>query len=144
MAPVNGVFLAVLIATTAFGQTERQKATPEFDVASVKLADPNTARRMRGGPGTNDPGRISFERVTLADLLEQAYNIRSDQIRGPAWLRDYATSAYAVAAVVPPGASQEQFRLMLQNLLAERFHLRLHTKTRIPTDKDFFFQRGGK
>jgi uncharacterized protein (TIGR03435 family) len=81
---------------------------------------------MRGGPGTNDPVRISFERVTLADLLEQAYNVRSDQISGPAWLRDYAASAYTVAAVMPPGTSQEQFRLMLQNLLAERFHLRLH------------------
>ena len=143
MAPVNGVFLAVLIATTAFGQTERQKATPEFDVASVKLADPNTARRMRGGPGTNDPGRISFERVTLADLLEQAYNVRSDQIRGPAWLRDYATSAYAVAAVVPPGASQEQFRLMLQNLLAERFHLRLHHETQNRDGYELVVAAGG-
>jgi uncharacterized protein (TIGR03435 family) len=126
MMPVNHAILAALIATTAFGQTERQKVAPEFDVASVRLADPNTARRMRGGPGTNDPVRISFERVTLADLLEQAYNVRSDQISGPAWLRDYAASAYTVAAVMPPGTSQEQFRLMLQNLLAERFHLRLH------------------
>jgi uncharacterized protein (TIGR03435 family) len=37
---------------------------------------------------------------------------------------------YDFAAVVPEGATKEQFRAMLRNLLVERFHLRYHRETR--------------
>jgi len=33
-------------------------------------------------------------------------------------------------AKTPPGATKEQFRAMMQNLLAERFHLKLHIESR--------------
>jgi uncharacterized protein (TIGR03435 family) len=37
---------------------------------------------------------------------------------------------FDLRATVPKGATKEQFRLMLQNLLAERFKLKIHHETR--------------
>jgi len=37
---------------------------------------------------------------------------------------------YDMQAVVAEGATQDQFRIMLQNLLTERFHLKWHRETR--------------
>jgi uncharacterized protein (TIGR03435 family) len=83
--------------------------------------------RMSGGPGTKDPGRITYNGVTLKMLLKRAYDISPDQISGPDWLD---SERYDIVAKVPPGTTPEQFRLMLQNLLAERFELRQHRETK--------------
>ena len=48
-------------------------------------------------------------------------------VGGPAWL-DY--EKYDVAATLPVGSSQDQAPLMLQTLLAERFHLVIRPETR--------------
>jgi uncharacterized protein (TIGR03435 family) len=97
----------------------------EFEVASVKTAGPErdgpTAYRL--GPGTDDPERITFERQSMLRLLNVAYGLDFDQISGPAWL---ATEYYSVDAKVPPGTTKEQVKLMWQNLLEERFHLKAH------------------
>ena len=96
-----------------------------FEVASVKPAAPqaNGSVGMRGGPGSRDPGRIAYTNVTLKNVLVNAYDVLSDQISGPNWLD---SSRYDIDAKIPADTTREQFRVMLQNLLAERFHLRLH------------------
>jgi uncharacterized protein (TIGR03435 family) len=53
-------------------------------------------------------------------LIMKAYDLHPDQISGPSWLTD---DRYSVDAVVPAGATLEQFRQMLQRLLVERFKL---------------------
>jgi uncharacterized protein (TIGR03435 family) len=83
--------------------------------------------RMSGGPGTKDPGRVNYGGVTLNMLLKRAYDIGSEQISGPAWLD---SERYDITATVAPGTTLEQFRLMLQNLLAERFELRQHRESK--------------
>lgn len=113
-----------------------------FEAASVRAADPKSApvnrsanaqATLRGGPGTADPGRISYANITLESLLILAYGADCkvqedcDQVAGPAWLR---SNRYDVEAKIPAGAAAEQFRTMLQNLLAERFRLVLHHETR--------------
>ena len=82
---------------------------------------------MSGGPGTKDPGRITYNGVTLKMLLKRAYDIGPEQISGPDWLD---SERYDITATVAPGTTAEQFRLMLQNLLAERFELRQHRETK--------------
>ncbi len=109
-----------------------------FEAASVQAADPKSApvnrSTLRGGPGTADPGRISYANVTLESLLILAYGADCkvqqddcDQIAGPAWLR---SNRYNIQAKIPAGATAEQFRTMLQNLLTERFRMVLHHETR--------------
>jgi uncharacterized protein (TIGR03435 family) len=117
--------LAVLaVWAPAFAQHPDTKLT--FEAASVRLADPS----VPGGPGTSDPGRIAYPRVAMIYLLTKAFGIQGDRILGGAdWLTSSQYS-YSVTATMRPSTTPEQFRVMLQNLLADRFHLRFHHETR--------------
>jgi uncharacterized protein (TIGR03435 family) len=76
-----------------------------FDVASVKPSIP----------------------PTLKNLLMNAYDVKNYQITGPSWLD---TERFDINATMPPDTTKEQFRVMLQNLLAERFKLTIHWETK--------------
>jgi uncharacterized protein (TIGR03435 family) len=127
--PIVGAFLAALMFwSPAKGQTA--DTGPKFEVASVKPAGPlvpGTDTRIRGGPGTDDPGRIIWPHITLIALVTAAYGVNDDQVSGPDWLN---TERCDIVATMPPKTTKDQFHLMLQNLLAERFHLTLHHETR--------------
>ncbi len=105
-------------------------AGPAFDAASVRLADETTISGARGGPGTSDPGRITYGHIGLIALLAKAYGVQGDQIVGPAAMRNGNGQGYSVVATMPRNTTREQFRLMLQSLLTERFHLVVHHETR--------------
>jgi len=101
---------------------------PVFEAASVKPSGPRSVRMSNGGPGSSDPQRFSFTEATLQDLLFIAYDLDDEmQISGPRWL---SSERYDVVATLAPGASEEQFHLMLRNLMAERFKLALHHQTK--------------
>jgi hypothetical protein len=84
-----------LSAVAASGQST--PGAPEFEVATVetssarwRTADVSTHpcggdEAFSGGPGSKDPGRIDYSRVTLKMLLARAYNLKPDQIQGPDW-----------------------------------------------------------
>ena len=121
--------VALLLAGAVLAQTTADKLT--FEVASVKPASPPTDGRLfvglRGGPGTPDPGQATFSNVTQRLLLAKAYGVQDYQISGPGWLD---TERYEIVVKVPKGATKEQFLVMIQNLLAERFKLTLHHETK--------------
>jgi uncharacterized protein (TIGR03435 family) len=83
--------------------------------------------KISGGPGTQDPGRIDWQNVSLRNLIVLAYEVRSYQIFGPEWMNG---GAFDLLATVAKDATKEQFHLMLQNFLAERFKLKLHHEQR--------------
>jgi uncharacterized protein (TIGR03435 family) len=121
-------FLCALSRTAALAQPAQ---SPVFEAASVKPAPAQSAGRVwptvRGGPGTSDAGRITFTNVTLVSVLIRAYDVKVYQVTGPAWL---SSDRYDIAAKIPESTNKEQCNLMLQSLLAERFHLVLHHETR--------------
>jgi len=119
--------LLVLTVCVAFGQSA---APPAFEVASVKASAPLEggammfgSGNMRGGPGSTDPGRITYNSVLLKAVVARAYNVKEYQVEGPAWLD---SERYDIMATMPQGVTKEQLALMLQGLLAERFKLTLH------------------
>ncbi len=126
--------IGLLAFTTAAALAQSTDGPPKFEVAAVKRASPDSgepgSNNMRGGPGTADPGRISFPSVTLTRLLMAAYGVDADQISGPGWLD---SERYSVVANVLPGASREQLELMLQSLIAERFQAVVHHGTKVIT-----------
>jgi len=63
----------------------------------------------------------------LNKLVVEAYGIEYFQLTSPSWMNG---EFFDVSARVPKGATKEQFRLMLQNLLADRFKLEIHRETR--------------
>jgi uncharacterized protein (TIGR03435 family) len=120
---IAGASLTILVAAGLYGQ-----ARPAFVVASVKSSGPQARGPqitgvLQGGPGSPDPERITGTRITLQRFLREAYGVDFDQIQGPAWMAD---ERYDIVAKVPPGATKEQLKLMLQGLLEERFKLALH------------------
>ena len=102
--------------------------SPHFEVASLKPAGDAPARQsFSGGPGSGDPERAQWVKVSPQGLIEAAYLIEPYQISGPAWLR---TDRYSVTVKIPPGSTRRKFRQMIANLLAERFSLVFHRVTR--------------
>src|ERR1700730_15250446 len=107
----------LIFASAAFAQT----AGPTFEVASVKPAAPQTGNRImmgrRGGPGTPDPGQVTYTNASMKMLLTDAYGVKGYQISGPGWID---SEHFDISAKIAPGATKEDFQLMVQNLLAER------------------------
>lgn len=110
-----------------------------FDVASVKPSPPYAmGQRML----TVAPGRITFNGAPLSSILMQAYDLWFDQIEGPAWISDF-NSAYSITATMPAGTTKEQWRVMLQNLLTERFRLRVHQERQTRPGYELVVAEGG-
>jgi uncharacterized protein (TIGR03435 family) len=101
-------------------------APTAFEVASVKLSDPNAPiGALEFPPG----GRFVATNVPLRIIIQRAFDVRDFQLLGgPDWL---IKELYAIQAKAPEGpVSDAQIRLMVQTLLAERFHLRVHRETK--------------
>lgn len=126
---IMGAGLVVFSWGAAFAQSS--ETLPSFEVASIKPAAPMEGGRimvrMAGGPGTPDPGQLTYTNVSLKNVLQNAYNVKGYQIQGPDWLD---SARFDITAKVPLGTTKEQFRLMLQSLLSERFKLTLHHSTK--------------
>ena len=117
--------LLVLALSCASAQTGG--GLTEFEVASIKPAPPQGGGRfmvmMRGGPGTPDPGQLTYANVSLRNILMNAYGVKTYQISGPGWLD---TERFDLTAKIPKGATKEDLKVMLQSFLADRFKLTLH------------------
>jgi uncharacterized protein (TIGR03435 family) len=96
-----------------------------FEVASVKPSkDPCCSSSWNSTPG----GRISMKNQSLKNLIKIAYKVKDDQISGgPKWID---SDRYDIDAKAETAAKDPQIMLMLQSLLAERFHLSFHRGTK--------------
>lgn len=130
---MRAAVLAAFTCCLTWSQTADKPLS--FEAASVKAADmpkPDGGGRIfiappSGGPGTRDPGRIRYPFINLKQLLTIAYDVKSYQISGPAWLD---SERFEITATMAPETTTEQFHVMLQNLLAERFKMVVHKETR--------------
>lgn len=106
--------LACIFAISCYSQ--------DFDAASIRPPTPVTTQ-CKGGPGADDPARLTCQNFPLSYLVMMAYNVRAYQFEGPGWM---SSTRFDVQAAIPPGATAEQFRSMLQHMLAARFRLAVH------------------
>ena len=125
------VALSVLVMSTL---ALRAQSTKKFEVASVRRVEiPANAFGVpvfpvTGGVGTAQPLRVTYRGTWLLPLIAEAFDVRWDQITGPAWL---STERYDIVANIPQGATKDDFKLMLADLLRERFRLRFHMHSKI-------------
>ena len=113
---------AFLLATDLSGQ-----GSPAFDVASVKVSQQIVGKDARQGLSIG-AGKLAGRNVPLKELMVEAYHVQPFQVAGgPGWLDD---AEYDIDARAGNGVGREQLRLMLRNLLIERFHLAVHHETR--------------
>jgi uncharacterized protein (TIGR03435 family) len=130
--------LALLSAQEPAVQTPAVAAGPRFEVASVKQnksGDGAFNSNVPLGPGNVFPptaGRISITGAPLDLLIGFAYKLNGDPARYtrehlPGWA---TTERFDVEARAAGNPTKDQVRLMMQSLLAERFHLGAHWETR--------------
>ena len=108
--------LAFLWCLSAAGQQTEQKC--QFEVTSVKRSVGQIYYRRQ----ETDAG-VRYSNIPMLFLIEKAYTVRTDQVKGPPWLFD---EKYSVDAHLPAGMTKKQIPLCLKSLLADRFHLTAH------------------
>ncbi len=141
--------LPILVLGTGLAGAQTGSQPLTFEAASLKVAGkrfiPGVTFKMSGGPGTGDPGRITYTQIPLMQLLMKAWDMEYYRIDGPAWLKAPAQDAdlYDITATMPPGTTRQQFHEMLQNLLVERFRIRLHHETRTYPGYELVVAPGG-
>lgn len=126
----QALLLVALACASVFGQLADSLT---FEVASVKPSPPpDPSGRVffgppRGGPGTSDPGQITWTNAALRYILMIAYDVQTYQVKAPDWIN---TERYDIVAKVPAGATKNQVQVMWQNLLKERFGMALHHESK--------------
>lgn len=113
---------ALIGATSLWVLAQPAALPPTFEVASVK---PHQGPIPRGGGRLTISGpRLTIPDYTAAGLLAFAYNVKSYQISNRASLDP---TFYDVIGQARDGSTptRDEFRLMMQSLLAQRFKLKV-------------------
>ncbi|HKO20407.1 MAG TPA: TIGR03435 family protein [Acidobacteriaceae bacterium] len=108
------------------GTVSALKPVPKAGVAVIKPSDPNTTNRFYTVRGSH----FVAQNQTLANLLEIAYGLQHTQVLGgPSWVQ---TERFDLEAVPDREGkySYDDWNLMLQQILADRFRVRSHHETR--------------
>jgi uncharacterized protein (TIGR03435 family) len=114
------------MAALALSYGAMAQSPPAFEVASIR-------RNLTSGLNTRiniSGGRLAITNGSLKTLIRNAYEIESFQLAGePRWLD---TDMYDIVATTGSSEpiSPDQLKLLLQNLLADRFQLKVHWETR--------------
>jgi uncharacterized protein (TIGR03435 family) len=130
---LTAVFLGLVVSLWAQPKT----VAPRFDVVSIRLVPPDAPVLMRD-PGFSSVlpgGRFNDPRISLPVMIGVAYAVKNgSQIVGlPNWAENTSYSIAAKAgedfSAATPEDNLEQVRLMMRALLADRFHLQIHSET---------------
>ena len=149
-----GLLIGVGSPPVIRAQSTRQK----FEVASIHKCGPNAVVPLREGGGLGDigpsPNRVTRNCVTVMSLLQDAYVIfeggqkrspSSVQMppfeKAPAWISSdlYTIDAKAEGAPGQPA----MLGPMMQSLLEDRFHLKLHSESRSGPAYELTVAKGG-
>ena len=116
---------ALLFAWTVLRAQPSDKS--EFDVVSIKIDHEGT-----GGAGDEFPshGTWKWTRIPLSFLITDAYGVSLQQIVNVPSSFQGRDPAFDIVAKMPENVTDEQFRAMLQSMLAERFKFAMHRETR--------------
>ena len=113
------VVLAFAIIPTISAQTPRA----EFDVVSIKRADPHA---RGGGMRTLPDGTSIMTNVSIGQFIRSAAPVPVREVIGlPDWA---STEHYDVTAKPPPDSTREQRSQMWRTLFAERMKLLAHVE----------------
>jgi uncharacterized protein (TIGR03435 family) len=120
--------ITVLALAAGLSDAQTTSAAPAFDVASIKpsqlsgLREGGKRERIEAVPGSLIMGNVRFQTA-----VRWAYHVQEYQVTGPAWIGEERFDIVAKAGSPVP---EEDLRLMLRTLLAERFQLGVHHQTK--------------
>lgn len=107
-------------------------AEPAFEVASITPCEPGTpAPEMEHTGVTNfvsPGGRFRAHATTIEFLMEWAYGLQPSQhSKGPGW---FGSDRFDIVAKADHDATENEEKLMVRSLLADRFRLRLRRESK--------------
>ena len=102
-------------------------AQPAFDVASVRASQPGKGEGNWRDDIQASPGSLIMRGVSLKAAIKWAYHVMDYQVSGPDWI---GFDRYDISAKTTGPGAEDQLRVMLQALLAERFKLSFHRQTK--------------
>ena len=120
MRLIRSAFLCVAASAALLAQTPPPR--PEFEVASIKpsAVTPFGANVHVGIQIDGAQAHCSY--LSLKDYIRIAYQVKDYQITGPDWM---ASERFDIHAKLPENG-RGHFREMLQNLLTDRFQVKMH------------------
>jgi uncharacterized protein (TIGR03435 family) len=122
---------SILLAAAAFiyplfGQDPNPNTALQFEVAVIKP----TVDRTMAGLIVHLPAESGYRGVNMAlmNYLTVALQVRTDQISGPDWV---ASEYFDMEGKAGRSCTADELHLMLQHLLEERFHIKMHRETKL-------------
>jgi uncharacterized protein (TIGR03435 family) len=114
-------------------------ADPDWEVVTVKAADPNASTA-----GFNVHGHeIAIERKTVEAMLIYGYGVHKKQLRGlPDWAQTELWDAQGIASV-PGHPDHGQMQSLVRKVLSERFGVALHKEARVMDAYALTVAKGG-
>jgi uncharacterized protein (TIGR03435 family) len=100
----------------------QEAPSPAFEVASVRLTEPNAGFSWR----TTD-SRVDIVGYPLQAVLREAFRVSDYRLSAPQWLNDVFVDIHAT---IPRDGMIQQVPEMLRSLLVERFALATHSESR--------------
>ena len=117
-------FLTSALAVFAIGTLIAQESPEQakFEVISVKRTERCEFKT------SIDPGLVTLKGVPISVVVQQAFQVRSDEIEGPSWMDN---DCFEIFAKIPAGVATNRLPAMLKDLLTERFKLAAHRENRL-------------
>jgi uncharacterized protein (TIGR03435 family) len=97
-----------------------------FAVASIRPSAAEVKFEHDGKTETT-PGTLRMQDVTVSTCIKWAYGVQDRQISGPEWIQ---SQHFDIIAKADEPATDDQMKLMLQTLLADRFKLSFHRQSK--------------
>jgi uncharacterized protein (TIGR03435 family) len=145
------LIISFVSSVTMLSAQAPANSMPKFAVVSIRALPPDAPTTIFAQDFTPvlPGGRFRTPHTTVFSLIAFAYGVRNPDSRLlglPAW----RTTRYAVAAAagddfpaLAPEDNLAQVRLMVREMLADRFRLRLHQETRQQTVLRMAIDKGG-
>lgn len=144
-ARVVGLLLLATGMAAAQAQTAEVATYPtHFEVASVRMLE-KPAEPSATSPISKVGSQLfTAHSVSPLFLVQYAFGVQRDQIEGaPSWM---ASTVYDVSARpdAQKGPTYDQLKVMLQQLLVQRFHLQEHTEEKDMKGYSLVVAKGGQ
>src|ERR1017187_3573993 len=119
--------LIVCLSAVIYAQTESTR--PAFEVVSVKPTPPERLNLLKV-ERCKEGGPFITEGAPLLWTIEYAYRLNDSDLAGwPPWVESFA-DAYDIQGKSQGRVTDEQCRQMVQSLLENRFHSKIHHETK--------------
>jgi uncharacterized protein (TIGR03435 family) len=128
-------------AQTPMPQTAAPQSVPSFEAATIRTVLPNSL--SDGGFNKYPSNRYFAHNKMLSIIIGMAYKTNGDRILGePGWLD---SQLYSIDARVDGDRelTADEMRPLVQDLLAQRFHLKVHREARMVSAYRLILAKGG-